>query len=181
MAAQPAPLSLEEFHRLYDGAKPAYEYWHGVAIQKSMPTALHGLVQYLIMMLLRQAGWITASEVRLKIASDAEPVPDVIAIRGKFRGRYPTSAPELCVEILSPDDKLAKAFEKAKTYLSWGSQSVWVIDPEKRTAWTLSSGSGPEPIWIPPSGTLTAADTRIDLETIFQQVDKDLEQPGSTE
>ncbi len=27
MAARTLPLSLEEFHALYDGAKPAYEYW----------------------------------------------------------------------------------------------------------------------------------------------------------
>jgi hypothetical protein len=31
MAAQLSPLSLEEFHERYDGAKPAYEYWYGTA------------------------------------------------------------------------------------------------------------------------------------------------------
>ena len=176
MSAQTAPLTLEEFHRLYDGTKPPYEYWYGQAIQKSMPTLLHSIVQYLIQALLRNAGWTTGSEARLKIVPNAEPVPDVIAIRGKFKGRYPTSAPELCIEILSPSDRLAQAFEKAKTYISWGSQCVWIIDPEKRTAWTLSSESGTDPIWIPPSGTLIAADTTIGLETLFQQVDNDLDQ-----
>lgn len=101
MAAQPLPLSLEEFHRRFDGAKPAHHYWYGAAVQKAGPTVLHGVVQAIVMMLLEKAGWNAASEVRLKMASDAEPVPDVIAVRGKFRGRYPTVAPELCVEILS--------------------------------------------------------------------------------
>lgn len=178
MAAQISPLSLEEFHRRYDGAKPAYEYWYGEAVQKSMPTLVHSLVQVMLSLLLRNSGWITASGTRLNIVSDAEPVPDIIAIHGKFKGRYPTSAPELCIEILSPDDRLTKAFEKAKTYLSWGSRFVWIIDPEKRTAWTLSRESGSEPVWIPPSGTLTAADASIDLESLFQQVDNDLEQSG---
>ena len=49
------PLSLAEFHRLYDEAKPAYEYWHGTAVQKSMPTVLHGIVQTIIAMLLEKA------------------------------------------------------------------------------------------------------------------------------
>jgi Uma2 family endonuclease len=175
MAAQPLPLSLEEFHRQYDGAKPAYDYWYGTAVQKSRPTLLHGIVQAIIMMLLEKAGWNTASEVRLKVVSNAEPVPDVIAVRGKFRGRYPAAAPELCIEILSPNDILAKALEKGNSYLSWGSECAWIIDPEKRTAWTLSREGGLEPIWVSPNGTLRIGDTAIDLPTLFAEVDRKLE------
>jgi Uma2 family endonuclease len=101
MAARSLPLSLEEFHSLYDDAKPAYEYWYGTAVQKPMPPVLHGLVQFVLMTLLERAGWNPSSEVRLKVVSDAEPVPDVIAVRGRFKGQYPTAAPELCVEIMS--------------------------------------------------------------------------------
>jgi Uma2 family endonuclease len=175
MAAQPAPLSLQEFHRLYDGAKPAYEYWHGAAVQKPGPTPLHGIVQFIIMMLLDKAGWNPASEVRLKVRSDAEPVPDVIALKGKFNRRYPTIAPELCIEIMSPGDTLSKALEKAKAYVAWGSQCVWIIDPEKRTAWTLSCEGAIEPAWISPGGTLRIGDTAIDLATLFAEVDRKLE------
>jgi Uma2 family endonuclease len=177
MAAQPLPLSLEEFHRLYDGAKPAYDYWYGAAIQKPMPTVLHGIVQAILIMLLEKAGWNTASEVRLKVVSDAEPVPDVIAVRGKFKGRYPTAAPELCIEIMSPREALAKALEKAASYISWGSQCVWIIDPEKRTAWTLSREGALEPTWVSPSGTLRIGETAINLPTLFAEVDRKLELP----
>jgi Uma2 family endonuclease len=175
MAAQSLPLSLEEFHRRYDGAKPAYEYWYGTAIQKRMPTVLHGVVQAIIIMLLEKAGWSTAAEVRLKVVSEAEPVPDVIAVHGKFKGRYPTTAPELCIEILSPGDRLSKALEKAKTYISWGSQCVWIIDPEKRTAWSLSRESANEPAWISPGGVLRIGDTAIELPALFAEVDRKLE------
>jgi Uma2 family endonuclease len=175
MAAQPLPLSLEEFHRRYDGAKPAYEFWYGAAVRKSMPTALHGVVQLLIMMLLEKAGWNTASEVRLKVAADAEPVPDVIAVRGKFKGRYPTAPPELCVEILSPNDTLSRALEKAYRYILWGTECVWIIDPEKRTAWTLSREGAPDPAWISPGGTLRIGETALDLPALFAEVDRKLE------
>ena len=175
MAARLQPLSLEEFHTLYEGAKPAYEYWYGAAVQKPMPTALHGIVQFVIMMLLEKAGWNTAPEVRLKVVPEAEPVPDVIAVRGKFKGRYPTAAPELCIEIMSPGSTLAKALKKANIYISWGSRCVWIIDPEKRTAWTLSHERAPEPIWISPSGTLDIGDTAIELPFLFAEVDKKLE------
>lgn len=179
MAAQLSPLSIQEFHQLYDGAKPAYEYWFGEAVQKSMPTTLHGIVQFLIATLLERAGWNTSLEVRLKIVPDAEPVPDVIAVHGKFRGAYPTAAPELCVEILSPRDTLPKALDKAKRYISWGSHCVWIIDPEKRTAWTLSREQRDQPAWIPPGGVLRSDDTELSLELLFSEVDRKLEMTES--
>jgi Uma2 family endonuclease len=181
MAARSLPLSLEEFHSLYDGAKPAYEYWYGAAVQKPMPTLLHGLVQFIIMTLLERAGWNPSSEVRLKIVSDAEPVPDVIAVKGKFKGQYPTAAPELCVEIMSPRDTLPRAFDKANRYIHWGTECVWIIDPEKRTAWTVSRESAPEPTWVSPDGTLRIGETSIQLMGLFAEVDKKLElnEPGN--
>ncbi len=126
-------------------------------------------------MLLEQAGWNTASEVRLKIVKDAEPVPDVIAVRGKFKGRYPTTPPALCVEILSPGDTLAKTLEKANTYISWGSQCVWIIDPEKRTAWNLSHENPGEPKWIAPDGMLRIDETTIELPVLFAELDRKIE------
>ena len=170
MAAQLSPLSLEDFHKLYDGAKPAYEYWCGSAIRKPMPTVLHGIIQALISMLLEKAGWNTASEVRLKVSSEAEPEPDVIAVRDQFTSLYPTTAPELCVEILSPSDTLAKALDKAHRYILWGTECVWIIDPDKRTAWTLS----PDPEWIAPTGSLRIGGTSIGLPTLFGEVDRKL-------
>ncbi len=175
MAAQPLPLSLEEFHALYDGAKPAYEYWQGVAIRKSRPDALHGIVQVILALLLEKAGWNTALEVRLKVVPDAEPVPDLIAVCGKFTGKYPVTAPALCIEILSPGDTLAKTLAKAAKYIAWGSQSVWIIDPEKRTAWNVSRKDAGRPSWIAPDGNLRIEDTTIELQHLFAEVDRKLE------
>jgi Uma2 family endonuclease len=174
MAAQPVPLSVEEFHRLYDGAKPAYEYWFGQAIQKPMPTNVHGLIQFILATLLKKAGWNPNVEIRLKVIREAEPVPDLIAVRGKYKGSYPRQAPELCVEILSPGDRLRRALEKAKYYLSWGSECVWIIDPEQRTAWICSRES-PEPVWIAPDEVLKFAETEIPLNAVFEEVDRSLE------
>ena len=70
-------ITIEEFHASYDGAKPAYEYWHGAAIQKAMPTALYGIVQMLIGTLLDNAGWNAAPEVRLKVSSDISSLKSV--------------------------------------------------------------------------------------------------------
>ena len=172
MATHPVLLDTAEFERLYENQKPAYEYWFGHAVQKPRPTTLHGVLQVVIAMLLDQVGWNTAAEVRLKVIREAQPVLDLIAVRGKLKKSYPTTAPELCVEILSPGDTLTRALKKAHAYIEWGSQAVWIIDPDQRTAWTLSK-AGQE--WIPPSGSLIAGETAIDLATLFAEVDKKLD------
>jgi Uma2 family endonuclease len=41
-------------------------------------------------------------------------------------------APELVVEILSPDHRSGRLDEKLRDYFSAGVQVVWVVDPEKR-------------------------------------------------
>lgn len=108
MAAAPTPLSLDQFHRLYDGKKPYYEYWFGEVIQKPMPKILHGAMQFVIMLLLNARGWNVFPEIRLKLHPHAEPVPDVIALRWgeKVEGPYPTKPFGLCIEIVSPGDSL---------------------------------------------------------------------------
>ena len=43
-------------------------------------------------------------------------------------------APDLAVEVLSPNDRRGDVMEKVGEYLDVGTRLVWVIDPEKRTA-----------------------------------------------
>ena len=43
-------------------------------------------------------------------------------------------APDLAVEILSPDDRRREVLEKVGEFLDAGTRLVWVLDPEKRVA-----------------------------------------------
>ena len=43
-------------------------------------------------------------------------------------------APDLAVEVLSPNDRPEDVLEKVGEYLGVGTRLVWVIDPETRTA-----------------------------------------------
>jgi Uma2 family endonuclease len=172
MATVGSHLSLEEFHRLYDGEKPYREYWFGEAVPKAVPTSLHSAVQLVLSLLLLGRGWKALAEVRLKIVTDVQPVPDIVASHDKIEQPYPTGAVELCVEILSPGDRLNKTIEKAGYYLDWGVQCCWIIDPGTRTAWIVMPEHR-EGTWIHPDGALMAGDgTEISLAEIFAEVDK---------
>ena len=46
-----------------------------------------------------------------------------------------TRPPFLCVEILSPEDRMSRMQERIDDYLEFGVEYVWVVDPRSRRAW----------------------------------------------
>ena len=171
-------LTPERFEQLYtDECKPYFEYWFGEAIQKSMPSLIHGAMQLAIAMLLIRRGWLAVTEVRLKVAKLAYPVPDVIASRRPFQDPYPTEPFDLCVEILSRGDSVRQMFNKCAHYLEWGIGTVWIIDPKKGRAYAMSIAN-PQPMLVTMSGCLTAGsgddEMIIPLSEIFAETDKNL-------
>ncbi len=132
MATVAQKLSVAEFEQRYRQVKPYYEFWHGEAIQKSMPTWLHGLMVRLLMDLLKEAGLKAGTEVKLKIDPDFHPIPDVIATRGQIELPYPTRALEVVVEVLSDDDSMSRVLAKCRAYQRWGFEEIYVVDPSSR-------------------------------------------------
>jgi Uma2 family endonuclease len=71
-------------------------------------------------------------------------VPDVSVVRRErlsneeriFRG-----APEIAIEVISPDDKEVHLKSKIDAYLGNGSQSVWVVYPDARSVMVYSKDS----------------------------------------
>ena len=85
-------------------------------------------------------GVLTGAETGFQIASQPDTVraPDVAFIRAErvpptsLRGFFP-GAPDLAVEVLSPDDRTANVLEKTHEWLEAGCRAVWIVDPQKRT------------------------------------------------
>src|SRR5580698_10506565 len=134
-------LSLQEFHARYDGEKPYYEYWDGEAVQKSMPTLLHSLIQGILLRLLNDIGYSAGAEVTLKLDRAYEPIPDIIAFDGPIADPYPTSPFEVAIEILSPDDSFSRVLRKCRLYEKWGIRQVVVVDPKARVIWSFENGA----------------------------------------
>jgi Uma2 family endonuclease len=85
-------------------------------------------------------GVVLGAETGFKIASDPDTVraPDAAFIRGDRvgetlpQGFFP-GAPDLAVEVLSPEDRASEVLAKVENWLSAGCQAVWVVDPKTRT------------------------------------------------
>jgi Uma2 family endonuclease len=161
-------MPVEEYLKLT--GKPYFEYIDGQVVQKAMPTELHGIIQGILLywFVRNYPGYLAATEVRMQLSEDDYLIPDV-SVRKRELGsasRYPTKPVDLVVEVLSPDDRLGQTFSKLEKYHDWGVPFAWVIDPEKRTAWTYPKEGVPAQV-----ETLEAGEIRIARADIFALLD----------
>ncbi|HVA34152.1 MAG TPA: Uma2 family endonuclease [Candidatus Baltobacteraceae bacterium] len=104
-------------------------------------------------------------------------VPDVAYVSfermpleyGELRER-PTIAPDVAVEILSPDDRRALLDEKIAMYIGFGSLLVIVADPETQTI-EMHEPAGVRWFAQPLPATCAAyTDLTIDTATLFEKI-----------
>jgi Uma2 family endonuclease len=137
-------VTAEELERL-PGDDYRYELVKGRVVRMSPVGLRHGTVVVRLAMLLgahvNQGGLgIVATEVGFVLASNPDTVraPDLAFIRqerlpavdprGFWRG-----APDLAVEVLSPDDRAPEVEEKVGEYLQHGVTVVLVVDPDNES------------------------------------------------
>ncbi|MGA8596943.1 MAG: Uma2 family endonuclease [Bryobacteraceae bacterium] len=164
MAAVAEKLSFLEFQAKYEHGDRSYEYWYGQAMPKGMPTWIHGLLQRIVMELLTEAGYISGSEVELRIIPEAHPKPDVIGTKGEVEDPYPTKAVDVVVEILSKDDSAPYVLEKCQAYRTWGFEYIYVVNPESRQVFR----------WTGTALELSTTLTSIPATRIWERLDEAL-------
>jgi Uma2 family endonuclease len=87
------------------------------------------------------AGQILAAETGFTLfrGPDTVRAPDIAFVRRDHlpelaTAGFPQLAPDLVVEVLSPDDRPGETLAKVGDWLEAGVRLVWVIDPERRLA-----------------------------------------------
>ncbi len=96
------------------------------------------------------AGVVLAAETGflLETGPDTVRAPDVAFLRrarasdARIRGFIP-GAPDLAVEVLSPDDRPSEVQEKTREWLAAGALAVWIVDPDARTISLHAAGREP--------------------------------------
>jgi Uma2 family endonuclease len=75
-------------------------------------------------------------EQRLRVRRGKYRIPDLLIVPLGYdpRQKVVVSAPLLCIEILSPDDKMPSILKRVWEYTAMGVPEVWIFDPEARTA-----------------------------------------------
>ena len=107
-------------------------------------------------------GAVYAAETGFLLSRDPDTVraPDVAFVRADRAGPpdhgYYPGAPDLAVEVLSPDDRPGYVRDRVAEWLEAGTRAVWVVDPRVRTV--AIHEPGVEPRVLDESDTLPGGD-----------------------
>ena len=157
--------SVEEY--LKGDYRPDVDYVEGNIEERCVGELSHAELQFQLVLQLRTIiGVFACFEVRLKVSDTRYRVPDVCAyVDYKPTEQVLTRPPFVCIEVLSPEDRLNRTLTVVRDYFGMGVQNVWIMDPRQKLAYICSEDGG----WRPASGQIATSDGRIvlSLNTLF--------------
>lgn len=137
-------VSVEQY--LATAYRPDCDYVDGQVLERNMGEQDHSGVQGAIVgfFYARRKKWNirVLPEQRVQVQPDRFRIPDVAIILGKTAEQILTKPPFLCIEILSPEDRMSRVEERIADFLSMGVPYVWLIDPATRQAYTATAAEG---------------------------------------
>jgi Uma2 family endonuclease len=166
--------------------KPALELYRGVRRQKVSPQFTHAELVARLLGLLRlwaRGRGRAGSEWRFYFlerdrARSSSLVPDVsyvsfarLPYEALGEAEQPTIAPDLAIEILSPDDRRKHVAEKVELYRTYGTPIVVVVDPRAHTAAVYRLGVDRPEMYSGSDRVPVIDDFAIDLSELFAPLD----------
>lgn len=123
---------------------PDCDYLDGELEERNVGARDHGNVQMALAAYLysrrKQLGICVFPEQRVQLTPTRFRVPDVCVVVGPEPDEQVfTRPPFLCVEILSPEDRMSRMQEKIDDYLRFGVRYVWLVNPQSRRAYVYTS------------------------------------------
>ncbi|HLX43462.1 MAG TPA: Uma2 family endonuclease [Bryobacteraceae bacterium] len=135
-------VSVDEYLRTsYD---PDCEYVDGEVLDRNVGELDHAWIQRAILLYVaareKQLGVTIIQEQRLQVNSRQYRVPDLMILLGSKPNEQIISRPPLvCIEVLSPEDRMSRMQKKIVDYLAFGVRYVWILDPKTKQAFSYTS------------------------------------------
>src|SRR6185436_374833 len=146
----PAPLqqatliSVEEY--LATSYRPDCDYVDGRIEERNLGEFDHSSLQTAIAAYLfaRRKQWNinVVVEQRVQVSPTRFRIPDVCVVLGKTTEQVFRTPPFLCVEVLSPEDRMSRVEQRIDDYLAMGVPYVWLLDPATRRAYVATVETG---------------------------------------
>jgi Uma2 family endonuclease len=136
--ATSALVSVEEY--LSTDYSPDVDYVDGKLVERNVGEKDHSRLQALLTIYLgsreSEYGIRVFTELRVQISPRRFRVPDLcVTVGPEPNEQILTAPPFLCIEILSPEDRLSRIQDKIDDYLGFGVRYVWLINPQSRRGW----------------------------------------------
>jgi Uma2 family endonuclease len=164
-------MSVEEYLRT--SFDPDCEYVDGELLERNVGEKSHSKVQKRLLLWLgpREAEWgiFVAPEWRFKVTERHYRIPDVTIVAGPEPDEQVLETrPLVCIEILSPEDRMSRMQKKIADYLTYGVRYVWVLDPRTRQAFVYTDST----MYEVKDGVLRTENPTIEipLDKIFDEI-----------
>jgi len=150
--------------------RPDCDYVDGEVLERNLGEREHSFIQAALVsyFFTRRKAWgiEVYPEQRVQVRANRFRIPDVCVVLGGTKEKIFTTPPFLCVEILSPEDRMSRVQDRIDDYFAMGVPNVWVIDPERRCAFYSTPGGELHRV----TGALRTADPTLEvpLEEIFE-------------
>ena len=143
MTTQKTLLTAEEFYLFCCRNDGRYELVDGEVVELAPPNDEHGDTALNVGTAFKiYSRWRGVGEARVETGYTLRQGPDTVrgpdvsfVFQPRVEGRgggFPTGAPDIAVEIVSPSNTAADVARKVAEYLAAGSQRVWVVYPAGR-------------------------------------------------
>jgi Uma2 family endonuclease len=138
-------ISVEEY--LAESYQPDCDYVDGHLEERNLGELDHSWLQMAVSgyFYARRKEWnITVlPEQRVQVKRSRYRVPDVCVLLGsRPEEQILTKAPFICIEILSPEDRMNRVEIRVADYLDMGVSYVWILDPQTRQAYVATAADG---------------------------------------
>lgn len=164
-AAAVNPLvSLDEY--LHSNYRPDMDFVDGLLEERNLGEHDHADLQTELAFLFRthRNEWKVKAvvEQRIRVTPIRYRVPDLCILPASWK-RQPiiTEAPLLCIEVLSPEDRVSRIRARCDDYFSLGVREAWIFDPSKRDVLVLRPD---RTVTTVSAGILTLPGTPIELD-----------------
>lgn len=177
---------------LHDRCNRLYELVDGVLVEKPMgyrESAIASVIGEILgsHVRSRRLGVVAGADGMMRLTTGLVRMPDVsYSSWSRFPERrlpdapIPDLAPDLAVEVLSRSNTSAEMARKIGEYFASGTQLVWLVDPDSRSA---TAFTGPEhAVEVPPDGELDGGRVlpgfRLRLRDVFALIEEPAEGNG---
>ncbi len=148
--------------------RPDCDYLDGEVVERNLGEKQHSSAQREILLFLAthypQLRNRLLPEQRVQVRANRYRIPDICIISAEATDQeIITTPPDLCIEILSPEDTMAKTLDRIKDYFGMGVATCWVVNPVSREGWVATPGRLEEA----SDGILRASGIEMSLAGIF--------------
>jgi Uma2 family endonuclease len=166
-------LALEEYLRT--SYHPDCDFVDGEIEERNLGEREHGRLQAFIIawFIANEKKWnvFCVPEQRIRVSSTRVRIADVCLIsRDAPIEQVTLTPPVLCVEVLSPEDRLPRAARVMEDYARMGVPNLWLLDPLDRIAY-IYTGEGRLQLTTGPL-TIPGTSIHLDLTALFSDLNQ---------